>query len=105
MKTISIRNATIINEGNSFEGHGFLWEGEIWNTDALGRNRIGDLTINAKEACLTPGVINNQVYFWEPGLIHKGEPMNEFRAAVARGVTSYRELAHCGALCYHGGVA
>lgn len=92
MKTISIRNATIINEDKIFEGNVFIREGKIWNIDALGRDRIGELTIDAKGAYLIPGAIDDQVHFREPGLTHKGELLTESRAAVAGGVTSYMEM-------------
>ncbi len=92
MKTISIRNATIINEESVFEGNVFVRDGKIWNIDALGRDRIADLTIDAKGAYLIPGAIDDQVHFREPGLTHKGELMTESRAAVVGGVTSYMEM-------------
>lgn len=92
MKTISIRNATIINEESVFEGNVFVRDGKIWNIDTLGRDRIADLTIDAKGAYLIPGAIDDQVHFREPGLTHKGELMTESRAAVAGGVTSYMEM-------------
>lgn len=92
MKTISIRNATIINEDKIFEGNVFVRDGKIWNIDALGRDRIGELTIDAKGAYLIPGAIDDQVHFREPGLTHKGELLTESRAAVAGGVTSYMEM-------------
>lgn len=92
MKTISIRNATIINEDKIFEGNVFVRDGKIWNIDALGRDRIGELTIDAKGAYLIPVAIDDQVHFREPGLTHKGELLTESRAAVAGGVTSYMEM-------------
>jgi dihydroorotase len=92
MNTISIRNATIINERTLFEGNVFVKNGVIWNIDPLGKDRVGDLTIDAQGAYLIPGAIDDQVHFREPGLTHKGELMTESRAAVVGGVTSYMEM-------------
>lgn len=41
---------------------------------------------------LLPGVIDDQVHFREPGLIHKATIASESRAALAGGVTSFMEM-------------
>jgi dihydroorotase len=92
MKMTSMRSAPLIHAEKVFEGSVFIRDGKIWNIDALGRDRIGELTIDAKGACLIPGAIDDQVHFRELGLTHKGELLTESRAAVAGGVTSYMEM-------------
>ncbi|RCW30566.1 dihydroorotase [Marinilabilia salmonicolor] len=92
MKTL-IKNATIINQGNSFEG-------SVLINDRLIEKifRKGDLlpeadkTIDAEGCYLIPGVIDDQVHFREPGLTHKADIYTESGAAVAGGVTSFMEM-------------
>lgn len=87
-----IKNAVLVNEG------------EIGNYDVLIENgiiskierNIEPLTnckeINAEGLHLFPGIIDDQVHFREPGLMHKGEIYTEAKAAVAGGITSYMEM-------------
>ncbi len=91
-----IRNATIINEGRSFEGS-VLIDGEL--ISALFPGQIPDNilrscsdVIDASGCYLLPGVIDDQVHFREPGLTHKGDMLTESCAAVAGGVTSFMEM-------------
>lgn len=92
-----IHNATIINEGNSFQGS-VLIEGEFIKTVYKNINDIPSeiknraTVIDATGLWLTPGVIDDQVHFRDPGLTHKGDIYSESRAAIAGGVTSYMEM-------------
>lgn len=91
-----IHQATIINEGASFIGSVFI------ENDKISRIFKGDVPENILNRCkqiidarglyLTPGVIDDQVHFREPGLTHKGDIATESRAAVAGGVTSFMEM-------------
>lgn len=47
--------------------------------------------IDADNKYIIPGIIDDQVHFREPGLIHKASIYSESRAAVAGGVTSFME--------------
>lgn len=90
-----IHKATIINEGRSFVGS-VLIEGQRISTiytddvpvEVLQRSEV----IDARGLYLTPGVIDDQVHFREPGLTHKGDIHSESRAAVAGGTTTYMEM-------------
>ena len=91
-----IRNATIINEGISFIGS-VLIEGEFIKSIYKGNDIPEDIvnqskTIDATGLWLTPGIIDDQVHFRDPGLTHKGDIESESRAAIAGGVTSYMEM-------------
>lgn len=95
MKTL-IYNARIINEGRIFTG-AVLIDGELIARVMEGENvpaefARGATVIDAKGQYLTPGAIDDQVHFREPGLTHKGEIATESRAAVAGGVTSFMEM-------------
>jgi len=93
MKTL-IYNATLINEGKTFEG-AVLIDGDkiekVYNSPI--QNIPEDINlIDAKGKWLIPGVIDDQVHFREPGLTHKGNIASESRAAVAGGVTSFMDM-------------
>ena len=89
-------NATIVNEGRTFEGYVTI-EGE-----KIGAVGAGTPAREILEKCgravdlggklLLPGVIDDQVHFREPGLTHKADIYSESRAAVAGGVTSYMDM-------------
>ncbi|MDE5010896.1 dihydroorotase, partial [Francisella tularensis subsp. holarctica] len=51
-----------------------------------------DKILDATGLHLLPGMIDDQVQFREPGLMHKGDIESESRAAVMGGITSYMEM-------------
>jgi dihydroorotase len=94
MNRLFIRNATLINEGESFTGS-VLIEGEkirkiYHQPDA--EIPAGVAVLDAKGKWLIPGVIDDQVHFREPGLTHKADIASESAAAAAGGVTSFMEM-------------
>ena len=92
MRSILIRNATIINE-NKREVRDILIKGErIEKIDSNITIYHKCEEINAEGLHLIPGLIDDQVHFREPGLTHKGNIYTESMAAVAGGVTSYMEM-------------
>lgn len=95
MSTILIKNGTIVNEGAEKKGfivvHNDLIE-TISYGDFQGDEKSYDQVIDATGCIVTPGVIDDQVHFREPGLTYKAEIATESRAAVAGGVTSYMEM-------------
>ena len=89
-----IRNATIVNEGEIFDGSVII-EGERISKVLRGKEEEqhgADEVIDGKGKHLFPGVIDDQVHFREPGLTHKADIYTESKAAVAGGITSYMEM-------------
>ena len=71
-----IRNARIVNEGHITKGS-VLIDGEFIERifsehENPEVNGVAE-TIDAEGLWLLPGVIDDQVHFREPGLIHKGD--------------------------------
>ncbi|TCO04937.1 dihydroorotase [Natronoflexus pectinivorans] len=93
MSTTLIKNAIIINEGESFTGS-VLIDGALIKKIYKDSTDLpkAEKEIDASGMYLVPGVIDDQVHFREPGLIHKGDISSESRAAVAGGVTSFMEM-------------
>ena len=93
MKTL-IYNATLINEGKSFEGALLIDGDKIEKVyTSLIKKLPEDINlIDADGKWLIPGVIDDQVHLRDPGLTHKGNIASESRAAVAGGVTSFMDM-------------
>ena len=97
-----IKNATLVNEGESFVASVFVSDGmiaKIIRDDEMSDPIIGELlkvvgavAIDAEGKYLLPGIIDEHVHFREPGLTQKGEIFTESRAAVAGGVTSFMDM-------------
>ena len=94
-----IKNATLVNEGQTFEASVFVSDGKIariireTKAPELAEGPDSSATvIDAKGKYLIPGVIDEHVHFREPGLIHKADIYTESRAAIAGGVTSYMDM-------------
>src|ERR1035437_2729814 len=90
-----IRNATIVNEGRTFNGS-VLISGDHIKAVYEGPQFI-EMTepcieIDAKGLLLLPGIIDDQVHFRDPGLTQKGDLYTESKAAVAGGITSYMDM-------------
>ncbi|MDR0833049.1 MAG: amidohydrolase family protein [Candidatus Symbiothrix sp.] len=112
---ICIKNATIINEGQTYKASVWI-DGEriakilpvgatlavaLDDGRSLGQSqgrpqgsplRSPVQTIDAEGLLLLPGVIDDQVHFREPGLTHKGDIHSESRAAISGGITSYMDM-------------
>jgi dihydroorotase len=91
MKDILIKNTRIINRGQITEGDLFLRNGRIERTGGI-IDRPADLVLDGTGLLTMPGIIDDQVHFRDPGLIHKADLYSEPRAAVAGGVTSFMEM-------------
>jgi|TARA_B110000444_G_scaffold31761_1_gene26901 dihydroorotase len=85
-----IKNASLVNDGQIKECDLLIKNGHIERIDSsINQDKIQANIIEAKGSYVLPGVIDSQVHFREPGLIHKGEIKTESMAAIAGGVTSY----------------
>tara|TARA_B100001094_G_scaffold48768_1_gene44107 strand:+ start:2904 stop:4244 length:1341 start_codon:yes stop_codon:yes gene_type:complete len=92
LSKIIIRNATIINEGNTFDTD-ILIENE--RIEKISPSISVDNSVCAIDAAgrfLIPGMIDDQVHCREPGLTHKADLVTESSAAVAGGITSFMEM-------------
>tara|TARA_B100000029_G_scaffold494042_1_gene557285 strand:- start:29 stop:1366 length:1338 start_codon:yes stop_codon:yes gene_type:complete len=92
MKSILIKNATIINENKKEIGDILIKGKRIERIDENINVNHKYEEINAEGLYLIPGLIDDQVHFREPGLTHKGNIFTESMAAVAGGVTSFMEM-------------
>ncbi len=96
-----IKNATLVNEGQTFVASVFVSDGKIAKIVRMGEEgpSTGSVTfptstqvIDATGKYLIPGIIDEHVHFREPGLTHKADIYTESRAAVAGGVTSFMDM-------------
>ena len=94
MKRTYIKNARIVNEGQTFEGAVVIENeviAEVLKADEE-PSAPCDETIDAQGMYLIPGVIDDHVHFRDPGLTHKADMSSESKAAAAGGVTSYMDM-------------
>lgn len=89
-----IKNATLVNEGQTYVASVFVSDGKIAKIVGDGEpfDVDGATVIDATGKYLIPGVIDEHVHFREPGLTHKADIYTESRAAVAGGVTSFMDM-------------
>lgn len=86
-----IKGGTIVNEGKIFQADIIIENDRI--RDIVPEADItGAEIIRAEGKIVIPGVIDDQVHFREPGLIHKGDIAEGSRAAAAGGVTSFMDM-------------
>lgn len=91
MKTL-IKNATLVNEGKLSAADVLLVNGYIEKIAHQISTRDYAREIDATGLHLLPGIIDDQVHFRQPGLMHKATIYSEAKAAIAGGVTSYMEM-------------
>ena len=94
MKRTYIKNARIVNEGQTFEGAIVIENEVIAEVLKAGDTPASpcDEIIDAQGMYLIPGVIDDHVHFRDPGLTHKADMISESKAAAAGGVTSYMDM-------------
>ncbi len=93
MNTVLIKNATIVNEGKSFEGDVLVESDRIVEVGgSISAKSSQTKVIEGDGLHLLPGMIDDQVHFREPGLTHKATIESESKAAVAGGITSFIEM-------------
>jgi dihydroorotase len=71
MKSILIKNALLINEGEQYHADVYIKGSFIERIERQGINMAADEVIDATGKILIPGLIDDQVHFREPGLTHK----------------------------------
>ena len=94
MKRTYIKNARIVNEGQTFIGSVVIENeiiAEVLKADES-PSAACEETIDAQGCYLLPGVIDDHVHFRDPGLTHKADMHTESMAAAAGGVTSYMDM-------------
>lgn len=90
--TTLIKNASIVNEGQTIEGDLRIVGQYISRIEKeISASKL-DRIVDAQGLYLIPGMIDDQVHFREPGLTHKGSIFSESRAAVVGGITSFMEM-------------
>jgi dihydroorotase len=95
MKTL-IKDPVIINEGLKYRGSVLINNDKIEKIfphitpESILKEHLN--IVDARGLYLIPGVIDDQVHFREPGLIHKGDIETESRAAAAGGVTCFMDM-------------
>ncbi|QNJ97224.1 dihydroorotase [Constantimarinum furrinae] len=93
MKTILIKNANIVNEGEIRQGDVLVEGDRIAEISTSISVKSSDTkVIDADGQYLLPGMIDDQVHFREPGLTHKATIETESKAAVSGGITSFIEM-------------
>tara|TARA_B100001013_G_scaffold44128_1_gene23262 strand:- start:1116 stop:2447 length:1332 start_codon:yes stop_codon:yes gene_type:complete len=90
MNQLTIKNCTVVNEGNLSEKDVLVMDGRIEKMEASIEVE-GDF-IDAKGLYLLPGFIDDQVHFREPGLTERGNIQSESIAAVVGGTTSFMDM-------------
>jgi len=93
MREYLIKNSKIVNEGKIFEGDVHIKDDWIVEVSSSISAKSSDIKIiDAGGKHLIPGIIDDQVHFREPGLIHKDTILTGSKAAISGGVTSYFEM-------------
>ena len=87
-----IKNAFLVNEGKTSQHDLRIQDGKILTIAEKLLPLENEEVIDATGKYLLPGLIDDQVHFREPGLIHKACIKSESRAAVAGGITSFIEM-------------
>ena len=92
-----IKNATLVNEGQTFVASVLVSDGKI--AKIVRESQVPEPVdgpawevIDATGKYLIPGIIDEHVHFREPGLTQKADIYTESRAAVAGGVTSFMDM-------------
>jgi len=92
MREYLIKNTCIVNEGAKIYGDVLIKNRRIEKIASTIQSNGAAIEIDGSDKYLLPGVIDDQVHFREPGLIHKANIYTESKAAVAGGVTSFMEM-------------
>ncbi len=91
MYDLLITGGTIVNHDGTNKGDVGIKDGKIAAIGSLG-GHTADKIIKGDHLHVLPGVIDTQVHFREPGLVHKEDLETGSRAAVMGGVTAVFEM-------------
>jgi dihydroorotase len=86
-----LKNATVVNHDGRGERDVGIRAGRIAALGSIAPSSAGE-TIDCRGLHVLPGVIDTQVHFREPGLVHKEDLESGSRAAVLGGVTAVFEM-------------
>jgi dihydroorotase len=86
-----LKSGTIVNQDGEGVGDIGIRDGRIAAIGALGQASAGEV-VDCTGLHLLPGVIDTQVHFREPGLIHKEDLESGSLSAVMGGVTAVFEM-------------
>ncbi|MDD4820507.1 MAG: amidohydrolase family protein, partial [Flavobacteriales bacterium] len=92
MENILIKNATIVDSGQTIQADVFIKDGIIEKIDSSISLYPNTKLIMADNQYILPGVIDTHVHFREPGMTNKGTFASESAAAVAGGVTTVVDM-------------
>ncbi len=92
MQKYLLKNISVVNENSINVTDVLIQKGRIEKIANIINIKEKVKEINGEGKYLLPGVIDDQVHFREPGLIHKATIYTESKAAVAGGVTSFMEM-------------
>ncbi|MDH3417897.1 MAG: dihydroorotase [Gammaproteobacteria bacterium] len=90
-KTLLV-NGTIVNEDRIYAADVLIDGERIAKIEPGLSASSGENVIDVSGCHVLPGLIDDQVHFREPGLMHKATIATESLAAVCGGVTSYMEM-------------
>src|SRR5262245_9444964 len=90
MRSLTVRNGTLATHSGLEQADLQIIDGRITAIGAVAQD-AGEV-IDAKNLLVMPGVIDPQVHFREPGLVHKEDLHSGSLAAAAGGVTTFLEM-------------
>ena len=97
-RRIHILNATIVNEGRSYEGSVVIDDGriaEVLEGHDCTPELPADEVFDATGCYVLPGIIDDHVHFRDPELTRKADFDTESKAAAAGGVTTVLDMPNC----------
>lgn len=94
-----IKNGKIINEGKIINADILIENDKITKIATTITSPNNAIVIDAYGKYIIPGIIDDQVHFREPGIIHKANIASESRAAVAGGITTFMEMPNTKPAC------
>ncbi|MGV6850571.1 MAG: dihydroorotase [bacterium] len=92
MTSLLFKNVILCNEGSIFHSDIRVKDNRIDKIAADITPQKNDHIIDGKGRYLLPGMIDDQVHFREPGMVHKAGIATESRAAAAGGITSFMDM-------------